>query len=438
MTAQTLPEFPPSATPVQAADQRPTSPMLARLDQLIRTRSNDLETWLDEEFSRAPILPYSSVDVRHSGFKIAPVDTNLFPAGFNNLSSMSRMRAADAFAGWFDQHFRGLRRILLLPENHTRNLGYLDNVATLLQLFQAAGMDARLGSLSPDITEPTTLPTLTGREVTLIPTVRKGDQLQLVEAYSDGWQPEILFLNNDLTTGIPASLEGVTQPIVPPMARGWFARRKSIHFKAYDAVAERFAQAFEIDPWLLRARTLHCGSVNFKERVGLEEVAAAVEEILTETRAKYAEYGITETPYVFIKADSGTYGMGIMTAQSGAEVLEMNKKVRNKMNVIKEGAQVSEVVVQEGVPTIDHVGAAVAEPVIYLVGGQAVGGAYRVNDARDTYNNLNATGMYFSGMCDPFEREAEKDKVSIASCNFNAFGLIARLATLAAAHEPAS
>ena len=27
-----------------------------------------------------------SVDLRNSGFKLAPVDTNLFPGGFNNLN----------------------------------------------------------------------------------------------------------------------------------------------------------------------------------------------------------------------------------------------------------------------------------------------------------------------------------------------------------------
>src|SRR5215212_8886673 len=29
---------------------------------------------------------YASVDLRNSGFKLAPVDTNLFPGGFNNLN----------------------------------------------------------------------------------------------------------------------------------------------------------------------------------------------------------------------------------------------------------------------------------------------------------------------------------------------------------------
>jgi glutamate--cysteine ligase len=411
------------------------SQIIGIVDQLLRTRGAEVEAWLDAEFARAPQIAYSSVDVRHAGFKIAPVDTNLFPAGFNNLSTMARMRAADAFAGWFHLNYPGLTRVLLLPENHTRNLGYLDNVATLFDLFLAAGLEVRLGSLSDEVTEPLKLPTLTGREVTLLPTERVGDTLQLAGEWGKDWVPQILFLNNDLTAGVPSRLQSVVQPIVPSTERGWHLRRKSVHFRAYDAVVERFAATFDIDPWLLRAETEHGEQVSFKERTGLDAVAEAVERVLARTRAKYTEYGIAEEPYVYVKADSGTYGMGIMTVKSGAELLEVNKKIRNKMNVIKEGAQVSEVAVQEGVPTANRVGDAMAEPVIYLVGGAAIGGAYRVNDARDAYGNLNATGMYFTGMCDPFEQDREPEKVSVTACSFNVYGLVARLATLAAAHE---
>jgi len=36
--------------------------------------------------ARAHAAVYCSVDLRNAGFKLAPVDTNLFPGGFNNLS----------------------------------------------------------------------------------------------------------------------------------------------------------------------------------------------------------------------------------------------------------------------------------------------------------------------------------------------------------------
>lgn len=407
------------------------SVILRRLDALLAERGREVAKWLETEFAAAPSLPYASVDVRHAGFKIAPVDTNLFPAGFNNLSASARARAADALAGWMKVRHPGLRRVMLLPENHTRNLGYLDNVATLLDIFTTAGLEVKLGSLMEELDAPMTLETLTGREVTLLPTERHDGTLRL----RDGWAPELLFLNNDLSAGVPNLLAGVTQPVAPEPGRGWFARRKSVHFESYTRVAARFADAFDLDPWLLRPTTEHCGQVNFKERTGLECVALAVEKVLHNTRQAYIAHGITEEPYAYIKADSGTYGMGIMTVRSGDEVMEINKKARNKMNVIKEGSVVSEVVVQEGVPSIDRIGESPAEPVVYLVDGHAIGGAYRVHDGRDAYTNLNATGARFTGMCDPAESAKEPGKVSVKACDFEVFGLIGRLATLAAAHE---
>ena len=44
-----------------------------------------IEAWFRNQWVKYPAPFYSSIDIRNSGYKIAPVDTNLFPAGFNNL-----------------------------------------------------------------------------------------------------------------------------------------------------------------------------------------------------------------------------------------------------------------------------------------------------------------------------------------------------------------
>ncbi len=221
-------------------------------------------------------------------------------------------------------------------------------------------------------------------------------------------------------------LKGITQLIVPAIGQGWYRRKKSIHFDAYADVAHRFAQQFNLDPWLIAAQHHRCGLVNFKDRKGIECVALGVDKVLRLIADKYAQYGIEEEPYVFVKADSGTYGMGIMIVRSGDEVIEMNKKSRNKMNAIKEGVQTTEVIIQEGVPTIDLIEDAQAEPMVYLINGHPVGGAHRVNGERDAYNNLNAKGMRFVPMC----QDASKECMSRSP-----IALISQLATLAAARE---
>ena len=45
-----------------------------------------IESWFRNQWLKYPAPFYSSIDIRNSGFKISPVDTNLFPAGFNNLN----------------------------------------------------------------------------------------------------------------------------------------------------------------------------------------------------------------------------------------------------------------------------------------------------------------------------------------------------------------
>ena len=154
-----------------------------------------------------------------------------------------------------------------------------------------------------------------------------------------------------------------------------------------------------------------------------------INDIITKARRKHTEHNISADPYVFIKADSGTYGMGIMTAQSGAEMLELNKKDRNKMQVIKEGARVSEVILQEGIPTIDVVDGKPAEPMVYMIDGLPVGGMYRVNGERDATNNLNTTGMQFVGMCDELET-VDCDYKPVKECDFRAYGIVAAIAAL--------
>ena len=408
--------------------------ILPHLKALLDTRGGEIESWLAARAGEKPPFLYGSVDLRHSGVKIAPVDTNLFPGGFNNLSAAAAKRAAKAVRNYLDRQCPDARKLLIIPENHTRNLAYLENVACLRDILVNAGYEVQVGTLQPDVEEPLVLETLKGRELREEPLQRNGDRI----ATRSGFEPDAVIVNNDFTSGVPDMMKGLAQPVFPPVGMGWYRRRKRVHFAAYDALVRDFGEAFGLDHWLISAYHRNCGMVDFRAREGLQCVATNVEQVLSILKVKYAEYGITETPYVFIKADSGTYGMGVMTARSGEEVLAMNKKFRQKMDVIKEGHHNTEVVIQEGVPTIDRVDDLTAEPMIYVVDQQAVGGAFRINESRDAYGNLNAPGMAFYGMCD--EEESEKtDPVHIRKrvppCNFGVYELIARLATLAAARE---
>lgn len=406
-------------------------PVLDLFRDLFAMRGEEIQHWVASKRRVHGAPFYSSVDIRHAGYKIAPVDTNLFPAGFNNLSDAARVRAAQRFKARLAEYDAQTRRVLIVPENHTRNTGYIDNLIALRQILREAGCDVVIGSLIATAQQPVQVAGSSGELVDEEMLVREGSVLHT----ASGFTPQLIVLNNDLTAGMPDVLRGLgaAQPVVPRPAQGWHRRRKSIYFEAYDALAREFAHDFAFDPWLLSTEFHKCGRVNFGEKQGLDCVALGVEKVLHKIRTHYARYGITQEPYVYVKSDSGTYGMGIMTVKSGDEVIDINKKIRNKMNVIKEGVQSTEVIIQEGVPTADIIEGAPAEPMVYAADGFAVGGAYRVNSERDALGNLNASGMRFVGMCD--EQEKMHDHIAMPDCNFGALGLVAGLASLAARRE---
>jgi len=404
-------------------------PVMEQFRHLFAARGEDIVSWVAARRKTLGAPFYSSVDIRHAGFKLAPVDTNLFPAGFNNLSAAARERAAERIRTRLKEYDANTQRVLIIPENHTRNIGYINNLTALREIIRAAGCEVVIGSLLATPEQPVHVTNSAGEVIEEEVLLREGSLLKT----ASGFTPQLIVLNNDLTAGMPDVLRGLgqNQPIVPRPAQGWHRRRKSIYFEAYDALAREFAINFALDPWLLTTEFHKCGRVDFGEKQGLDCVALGVEKVLHKIRTHYARYGITQEPYVYVKSDSGTYGMGIMTVRSGDEVIEINKKIRNKMNVVKDGVQSTEVIIQEGVPTADAIDGAPAEPMIYAVDGFAVGGAYRVNAERDALNNLNATGMKFVGMCD----EKESGGVAMPDCSFGALGLVASLASLAARRE---
>ena len=375
---------------------------------------------------------YASVDLRNSGFKLAPVDTNLFPGGFNNLNPDFLPLSVQAMQSAVEKICPEARGVLLIPENHTRNLFYLQNVANLVTIIKQAGMRVRVGSLLPEVTQPTPIVLPDGGTLTLEPLVRRGNRLGLAD-----YDPCVVLLNNDLSGGVPDILKNLEQEVYPPLSVGWYTRRKSQHFANYDKVAEEFAQLINIDPWLINPYFDTCDQVNFQERIGLECLAEKVDATLNKMRLKYAEYGVKSDPFVIVKADAGTYGMGIMTVKDAAEITALNRKQRNKMSVIKEGVEVSDVLVQEGVYTFENINAAVAEPVVYMIDHYVVGGFYRVHTGRGVDENLNAPGMHFvplafdSSCTLPNPDRAPDD----APNRFYAYGVVARLALLAASLE---
>lgn len=406
---------------------------LLDLERRFLDATPQIEHWLRGQWNEHTPPFYASTDLRNAGFKLAPVDTNLFPGGFNNLNPAFLPLCVQAAMAAIEKICPEARNLLLIPENHTRNLFYLQNVAQLAFILRQTGLNVRIGTLLPEITAPTPIELPNGAVLTLEPLLRSGHRLGVA-----GFDPCAVLLNNDLSAGVPEILKGLDeQYVLPPLHAGWATRRKSNHFAAYDEVANEFAALLGIDPWRINPHFSVCRSINFHERQGEECLAANVDAVLGLIREKYREYGIDETPFVIVKADAGTYGMGIMTVKDASEVTGLNRRQRNKMSVVKEGLEVSEVIIQEGVYTRERVNDGVAEPVVYMIDRYVVGGFYRVNSARGVDENLNAPGMHFEPLA--FETSClcpdALQNPDAAPNRFYAYGVVARLAALAASIE---
>lgn len=422
---------PPLLMPVPHLTTALTGPILD-LEKRILHAMPAIEHWLRGKWQDHTMPFYSSVDLRNSGFKLAPVDTNLFPGGFNNLNPDFMPLCVQAMMAAVEKICPDARNMLLVPENHTRNLFYLQNVAVLQTIMRHAGLDVRIGSLLPDMTDTMTVDLPGGGNLKLEPVQRRGNRLVLQD-----FDPCAILLNNDLSMGVPVILQNLEQTVIPPLHAGWATRRKSRHFKAYSTVAEEFATLTGIDPWLIDPCFAVCGKIDFHESKGEDCLASNVDAILEKIRQKYKQYGVREEPFVIVKADAGTYGMGIMTVKNSTEVRALNRKQRNKMAVVKEGLPVTEVLVQEGVYTFESINEAVAEPVIYMIDHHVVGGFYRVHTGRGKDENLNAPGMHFVPLAfktSCLEPDHEAD-LGCAPNRFYAYGVVARLALLAAALE---
>jgi glutamate--cysteine ligase len=301
-------------------------------------------------------------------------------------------------------------------------------------VFYQAGLNVRLGSLSPDLKAPVTLPLPGGESVTIEPLIRSKRRLGL-----KNFDPCTILLNNDLAAGAPGILEDLhEQYLLPPLHAGWGTRRRSQHFKAYEEVSKRFGKLLGMDPWLINPMYNQCGEVDLLGGTGMECLRANVDALLTKIRRKYKEYGINEKPFVVVKADQGNDSFGLMTLRDVKDLDALAPKAKKKIESRAADRPLGDVIIQEGVLTHERINEAVAEPVVYMMDRYVVGGFYRVHAERGEDENLNAPGASYVPLA--FEKSAHMPQPGLkpgasAPNRFYMYGVIGRLAMLAAAYE---
>ena len=404
------------------------------LEQRVLDSMPAIERWFRLEWMEHTPPFYSSVDVRNAGFKLAPVDTNLYPGGWNNLTPEMLPLAVQAAMAAIEKICPEARNLLLIPENRANSTFYLSSVAQLRRIFHMAGMNVRIGSIDPAIKKPTTVELPNGESMTLEPVIRSKRRLGVKD-----FDPCTILLNNDLRAGVPGILEDVhEQYLLPPLHAGWSTRRKSKHFKCYEDVAKRLGKLLGVDPWLITPLFEKCSQVNLAEGVGMDCLSTQVNALLGKIRRKYKEYGIKEKPFVVVKTDNATNGRGIVTVRDAKELETLSQNMQSAKGGADEGDPTLDILIQEGVLTKERMNDAVAEPVVYMMDRYVVGGFYRIHADRGMDENLNAPGSSFVPLA--FEQSTQLPQPGIkpgasAPNRFYMYGVVGRLAMLAASYE---
>lgn len=405
--------------------------MMQHLDELnVRISENreKIESWVRGKAEKEFIPLYSSVDVRVSNHKIAPVDTNIFPAGFNNLSQPFRDRASGLFKDYFLRKYPKVRKILIIPELHTRNPFYWENIFVLKSILEKVDYEVEVGIVSDDFNQDeASFRSQSGEEVAAYKVMNENHRI-----FTSEMSPDLLLINNDFSEKCPKTLKDIIQPVEPPVEIGWHTRRKSVHFEYYNKLAGEAARLIGIDPWIISIDTVSLEGIDFDNPGDRDKAASIADSMLDGLRKVYSEKGIPQEPYLFIKSNSGTYGMAVISVSNGDEIRGLNAEGRKRMRVSKGGKPVRDIVIQEGIPTaLKWESGAAAEPVFYLIESKVAGGFLRMNRGKNDHENLNTRGMEFSPMYVEGDK-AEGDRSMICS---PVHELVSCIASIAAGYE---
>ncbi len=368
--------------------------LLAELEQKIVDKESEITAWFANKRAELEMPIYGSVDIRDANWKVAVVDANQYPAGFNNLQD-----------GDIGIHFRAaigdVRHVHIWPEAHTRNPAYDAHLSSLSAILEGEGYAVTIGILEHTEGQPVNI---------------------------GGTIPDLILLNNDLTDG---PLPDLGVPILPSPKMGWYQRRKSSHFKAIQPLVEEISEILKIDPWLLSTQWFVSEGKCLDKDTCRTLLAAEADEFLANLQLKYDEYGISGTPTLFVKNDAGTFGLGIIEITSGEELLELSNRKLGKLTYGKGGAEAEDFLLQEGVPSALSWNEMVIEPVAYCANGRVGGWFYRANAKKGEMANLNSPSSVFV-------HPHQIDDVTIASRRQHWHMLVAEIAMLGIAIESAS
>ncbi|RAH15678.1 MAG: hypothetical protein CMB56_002355 [Methanobacteriota archaeon] len=392
--------------------------MLHKFHHNLKLHKEDLDLWFKEKYKIFKLPIYGSVDVRYSGWKVSVVDANYFPAGFNNLSEDHDIELSEKFKKYiYTNHGLNIKNIHIYPENHTRNPGYVENIVRLKKIISNADFIVTVGS--PELNRFELLEGIS-EDLVLDSVSLENDLIQI-----NGQSPDLILLNNDLTGGLISGLNGRVEP---SKEMGWYKRKKSDHYECLENLVKEVSEILDLDPWFL----LPMWFVSEDKCLDLEackkKLARDIDLMISRIKDKYKEYNIKSEPKIFVKNNSGTYGLGITTLSSGDEINSLSNRIVKRLTYGKGGHSSQDFLIQEGIPTSLIQGDLVMEPVGYTIAGEKSFWFFRTNHKKNNLENLNSPSSNFMQF-DQIKMNLKKSEL------LDWFNLVSKLSYLAMGME---
>lgn len=397
-----------------------------KIHQQIIENCDELNEWFKSKTRDLKFSIYTSYDIRDSGWKVSPVDANIFPAGFNNICDVDKEAAGPVMSEYLQQTYGKIpANIALLTEEHTSNLYYWDNVYAIRTLLESTGSKVTVCIARP-MAEPLQLQSAAGHSVTIYSAESKAGKVIV-----NGIVADLVVSNNDFSVSYQDWIAGMKTPINPPYAVGWHSRKKSTFFTLYNELSAEFARKIKMPEVHFQVATEVFENFDANDVDRRQALADRVDQFLRKTQSRYKELNISDEPFCFLKNNSGTYGLAVLRVKSAQQILEWSAKDRKKMKAAKGGREVSEVIIQEGIHTrIRTDDGITAEPCIYMIGEQLVGGFLRSHSEKGSDENLNSPGAIFKKLC---MADLQHD---MSDCPLeNVYGWVSKLAAISVAQE---
>lgn len=412
---------------------------LALHDYMPLTGSVDVRHFQnDSEYSK------SSTSSNRPSSRLAVVDTNRFPAGFNHVDIADYDKAADALRR--NARINGASGITVIHEAHTRMLAYYDSVHALVKILEHCWPEKKVERVSISNFEK--------HESAR----RKNDECGRVGNY--------FLLNADLSTGMKSedtnavsSPYGIDKTDVgdsPTLVKcvsstdrfmGWDIRSKAIHFAFLSPIIEHVSSMLNLEEGSLEASfavSLECCVEKPDHR---EQLAVQIDELLRFTAKRFtrddhdaSDSGtISSRRNIFVKNDSGTYGLGVYPFSSGDELRKANSTVLDKLSYARHGQRARRYVLQEGIPTSlrDSEGRSM-EVVLMCLAGRCYSYFVRVGAVKNSdIKSLNAPGSFFVQRGDFESNPKYAEAAELVREYWEKYELLGRIAMISMAREAA-